>query len=214
MAPKATGSGNQAEIHGDGPLISGRPALSLMEVQQWFRDAYRVVPGNDAVFPIAAALNHCLLFKSHWSAEPEFKKARRANPSKLRVQRIGAAVRALQADLPAYLDDAQKINPNLKNQDLGALLEAVKRVAQGFPKLAQPRRGREPLLWHRIACNLKPLIRSALKSSGVQKAGFGKPTSPTMKIMQSALCYLGVEESVDTIFDALRGRKKKGKLIR
>lgn len=196
------------------PLISGQAALSAKDVQRWFRDAYGVIPSAADVAPIAEALNHCRFLEGQWSDKPEFKKARRGNPSRLRMQRIGEALRSLQTDLADYLKDTRKVRPNDKHEELKALIKAVDSVVPGFQKFTRSRRGPEPLLWHRIACSLKPLIVAALQSCGIKRAGFGKPTSPAIKIVQAALSYIGVEESVDTICDALRGRKKKGKLIR
>jgi hypothetical protein len=83
----------------------------------------------------------------------------------------------------------------------------VDSLAPGFQTFGRGP-GREPELWRRIARNLGPMIIKALKSAGVKRAGFGKPTSPAVKIMRAALDYLDVRKSHDAIVDAMRIRKR------
>jgi hypothetical protein len=194
----------------DGPSINGRPALSIGDVQQWFKDTYDVVPPQSEAATIAANLNHCLFLEAQWKSTPEFKKMRRNNQSTLRMQRIHLALTTLQKDLPALIDDTLKVFPDGRTTRLVgviALLDSVDSLAPGFQTFGRGP-GREPELWRRIARNLGPMIIKALKSAGVKRAGFGKPTSPAVKIMRAALDYLDVRKSHDAIVDAMRIRKR------
>jgi len=194
----------------DGPTINGRPALSIENVQQWFKEAYAVVPPQGEVAPIAQSLNHCALLASQWKSSPEFKQMRRSNPSTLRMQRIHVALTTLQKDLPVLIDDTLKVFPDARSTRLVgviALLDSVNTLVPGFQKFGRGP-GREPERWHRIARNLRPMIIAALKSAGVKRAGFGKPTSPAVKIMRAALDYLDVRKSSEAIVDAMRIRKR------
>jgi hypothetical protein len=194
----------------DGPSINGCPALSIEDVQQWVKDAYDVVPPQSEAAVIAANLNHCLFLEAQWKNTPEFKKMRRNNQSISRIRRIHLALTTLQKDLPVLIDDTLKVFPDARTTRLLgviALLASVNTLAPGFQTFGQ-RPGREPELWRRIARNLGPMIITALKSAGVKRAGFGKPTSPAVKIMRAALDYLDVRKSHEAIVDAMRIRKR------
>jgi hypothetical protein len=195
----------------DGPTINGRPALSIENVQQWFKEAYGVVPSQGEAAPIAQSLNHCAFLASEWKGTPELKKMRRNNPSRLRGQRIHLALETLQKDLPGLIDDYLKVFPDARtNQLVGVitLLNSVNALAPGFQEFARGP-GREPELWHRIARNLRPMIITALKSAGVKRAGFGKSTNRAVKIMRASLDYLDVRKSEEAIVDAMRIRKRR-----
>jgi hypothetical protein len=206
----------------DGPTINGRPALSIENVQQWFKEAYAVVPpqGEEGkcffkcLALIAQSLNHCAFLQAQWKSTPEFKKMRRNNQSTLRMRRIHLALTTLQKDLPALIDDTLKVFPDARTTRLVsviALLDSVNTLAPGFQTFGR-RRGREPELWHRIARNLGPMIIAALKSAGVKRAGFGKSTNRAVKIMRAALDYLDVRKSDEAIVDAMRIRiRREGK---
>lgn len=107
-------AGDEAAIPYAGPVINGRPALTIQETQKWFEDAYGVVPCAAEVTPITQGLNHCLLFQAQWKDTPEFKELRRNNPSKLRMERLSEALATLQEDLPALIDDTLQIRPDAK----------------------------------------------------------------------------------------------------
>jgi hypothetical protein len=195
----------------DGPTINGRPILSIENVQQWFKEAYGVVPPQGEAAPIAQSLNHCAFLASEWKGTFELKKMRRNNPSRLRGQRIHEALTILQDDLLGVIDDTLKVFPDARTNQLVAviaLLDSVNALAPGFQAFA---RGpcREPELWHRIARNLGPMIITAIKSAGVKRAGFGKSSNRAVKIMRAALDYLDVRKSDEAIVDAMRIRKKR-----
>ena len=82
-------------LDAEGATLNGRPALTLESVQQWFSDAFHVVPEVGAVAPVAQAVNHCALLESHWKRTPEFDEMRRSNPSMLRMRRIAEALTTL-----------------------------------------------------------------------------------------------------------------------
>jgi len=200
----------------EGPFINGRPALTIREVQRWFKDAAKVTPPAKAVVPIAQGLNQSLLFQWLWSDKPTFKQMRRNSAPRLLGRRIGEALRALQKDLPTLLEGTLKTNPNTKSSALAhthLLLDLVNQHAPAFEKFAPPPPGRAPKGWHKIARKLGPLIIKALKKSGLKRAGFGQPTSPAVGIIRSALSFLGVETTREAIVDAMRNRKKPGKTI-
>jgi len=205
-------NGTRRRVEYDGPTINGRPILSIENVQEWFREAYDVVPPQGAAAPIAQALNHCAFLASEWKSTPELKKMRRNNPSRLRGQRIHLALTTLQKDLPGLIDETLKVFPDARTTRLVgviALLDSVSTLAPWFQAFDRGP-GREPERWRRIARNLRPMIISALKASGVKRAGFGKPTSPAIRIVRAALDYLDVRKSHEAIVDALRIRKKRG----
>jgi hypothetical protein len=198
----------------EGTTINGRPALTLESVQHWFIDAFGVVPEASAVAPLAQAINHCALLESHWKRTPEFDEMRRSNPSMLRMRRIADALATLRNDLPILIEDTEKANGDKQSEGLIAvvtLLDAVKPLAAGFQKFRKRGAGREVDPWHQIARNLRPLILEALMSAGITRAGFGKTTSPAVKIVKSAFSYLKVETSEEAIVEAMRKpRTRKG----
>jgi hypothetical protein len=197
----------------DGPTINGRPALSVENVQRWIKDAYgdHVFPSQGEAVPIVQALNHCAWLEHQWKGTPEFKQMRRSNPSKKRMQRIHLALTTLQHDLPDLIEDHVKIDPDARTTRLVgviALLDCANSLAPIFQTYGRSP-GREPELWRRIAKNIAPMIVAAVKSAGVRRAGFGKPTSPAVKIMGAALEYLEVSKSPEAIVEAVRDRKKR-----
>lgn len=202
---------NTRKAEYDGPTINGRPALNIETVQRWIKDAYgdHVVASQGEAVPIVQALNHCAWFEDQWKAE--FKHMRRSNPSKKRMQRIHLALTALRHDLPDLIEDHVKIDPDARTTRLVgviALLDCANSLAPIFQAYGRSP-GREPELWRRIAKNIAPMIVAAVKSAGVKRAGFGKPTSPAVKIMGAALEYLEVSKSPEAIVEAVRDRKKR-----
>jgi hypothetical protein len=202
-------------LDAEGATINGRPALTLESVQQWFSDAFHVVPEVGAVAPIARAVNHCALLESHWKRTPEFDEMRRSNPSMLCMRRIAEALTTLQNDLPVLIEDTRNVIGDKQSEGLSAviaLLDAINPLAEGFQKFRQRGAGREVDPWHNIARNLRPLILDALKSAGVKRAGFGKAeTSKAIRIVKSALAYLGVQATEQAIVEAMRTRSRARK---
>jgi hypothetical protein len=204
LRSRVTGS---LTLDAKGATINGRPALTPEIVQQWFRAAFDVVPGADAIEPLTQAVNHCAFIESQWKRTPEFDEMRRRNPSTLRARRIAEALSTLRSDLPALIEDTRKGIGDQQSDGLAtvvALLDAVNLLVPGFQKFRQRGGGREVDPWHRIARNLRPLILEALRSSGVKRAGFGKITSPAVQIVKSALAYLEVKVSEQAIVEAMR----------
>jgi hypothetical protein len=212
----------------EGPTINGHPALSAENVQQWFNQACGHVPPLEDAARVARGVNHYDLFGALWKDTQEFKSRRRNNPSALRIARISKALTTLQNDLPVLIEDTRKVFPDPQGSRLitaVALLDAVNSVAPRDPvvrrvetalsrSVTAPLRqgpGRKPAGWHYIAQELGPIVLDALKSSNVRTAGFGKPTSPAVKIMKLVLDYLGVATSPEAIVEAMRRRPKRRK---
>lgn len=195
----------------DGPTINGHAILGPETVQQWFVIAGTAIPRLEQAAPIAQKVNNFDLFGFIWKSTLEYKQARQKNPSMLRLRRISQALAILQKELPAAIEDTRRVNPKAEGEGLHAaiaLLELANRLEPAYRGFR--RRGREPEGWHRVARTLGPLIRAALESEGTGRAGFGKPTSPAVKVVELALGYLGVHKSCEAIVDAMRGRTKKG----
>jgi hypothetical protein len=95
----------------DGPTINDKPALSVNDVQQWFRDVQCLTPSPAEAASIAAMINHCDLFSAAWISTSEFETRRQKNPSMLRMWRIAAALRKLRDDLPRLIGDSRRISP-------------------------------------------------------------------------------------------------------
>jgi hypothetical protein len=103
------------------------------------------------------------------------------------VRRFGVRVDRLHQRLPSGAVDAEPF-------------------FHGLPLRQGP--GRKPAGWHYIAQELGPIVLNALKPSNVRTAGFGKPTSPALKIMNLVLDYLGVATPPEAIVEAMRRRPK------
>jgi hypothetical protein len=113
---------NSAKAEGaefDGPTINGHPALRVDDVQQWFKDAFGVVPPKRETVDITQKLNHCELLSFQWRNTPELTKMRSNNPSWLRMQRISAALTTLQSDLPVLIDDTRRLTPPRRTARFG-----------------------------------------------------------------------------------------------
>lgn len=198
----------------DGPTINGRPILTIEEVQEWFRAACGKVPSSETAANIARTINELDFISAHWRSD--FREDRNKNPDTLRLKRISAALKTLQSDLPVKIADTLRVFPGAAggNQRTGIieLLNVVNAVAPAFAKFGPRGRGgrnREP--WHNVARNLRPLISAAFESAGIRRAGFGRATSPGIKILSSALGRLNVNVDHETIVDALRGARERKK---
>jgi hypothetical protein len=211
----------------EGPTINGHPILSVENVQQWFKQACGCVPSLDDAARVARAVNHYDLFSALWKETREFKTSRQNNPSALRMRRIREALTTLQNDLPVLIEDTRKAFPDpQRSRLLVALLDAVNSVAPRDPAAAHmktalarsvsaPLRqgpGRKPSGWHYIAQELGPIIGEALKRCGVT-SGFGKPTSPAVKILELVFGYLSFATTAEAIVDAMRKPRKRTKKL-
>jgi hypothetical protein len=196
----------------DGPTINGRPILVIEEVQTWFLRAGCTIP-EYAAAPIAQDLNHCAFLSREWKSTPELRAARRKSKSLLAMQRIYRAMRSLQNDLPILIHNTLQVHGSSRPpalEPIEALLEIVNRLEPGFRKYAPRGRGREPDLWHKIARNVGQKIADTYEKHSGRRPGLGKPTSPAIKILESALAYLDENHSAEAMLterlDQHRGR--------
>ena len=112
----------------------------------------------------------------------------------------------------ALIDDAVKIAPaHPAMASMVALRDAINVLTPEFQEFLPKGRGRKPESWHTVARRLGPMFTEAIEQSGGRRAGFGQATSPAVKIMGSALAFLGIHASPEAIVDAMRRRKKPGK---
>ena len=109
----------------NGPLIDGRPALTVQEVQSWCHSAYMPNLDDIAAAEVARQLNHAALLRSEWA--PEFAELRKANPSMQRLHRVAGALATLRSDLPGMLDGSHAIDPNADMTLTEALLDLVQK---------------------------------------------------------------------------------------
>ncbi len=196
----------------DGPTINCKPILDIGTVQQWFKDVRVVGLTGEAAAPIAAFLNEAAFLSSQWKNTSEFNEMRKNDKGRQRMRRVSCALATLEKDIPALIDDTMRIAPEHPAlAPVVALRDAVEVLAPGFQKFLPKGRGRNPESWHNIARKLGPMLTEAIKRSGPKRAGFGKVTSPAVRIMHSALGYLGIAKSCEAIVDAMRGRKRVGK---
>jgi|SRR5665213_552888 len=196
-----------------GATINGRPALSTKKVQEWFSKANCAAP-EDAAKVIAQMLNHYAFLAPIWKSTPELRARRRNNPSLRQMERIGEALRTLQTDLTDLIDKNLKEFSDRRANELKAwiaLRDSVNVFATAFENYRPRGRGREPELWHNIVHKLGPNIIEIFRSSNGRRAGFGKPTSPAVTVMQAALEYLGEEKSPEAIVDAIRPKRTRMK---
>lgn len=186
-------------------IPKGREALTVQDVEKWFKDAGQRTPFEATLEPIRDKLHYYVFIEGQWRDTADFKKTRKDNALKLR--RINDALRTLQEEFPPLIENTLTAFPDKRAGVEAAqrLMVAVNEVAPGFSKFVQPGRGRQRARWHRVAQDIGSLIAAALKSSGVKRPGFGKPTSPGVKVLQSALKFLLVNVSPDAIVEAMKG---------
>jgi hypothetical protein len=206
-------SKNKPSPEHDGPTINGHPILSVDDVRKWFSKEGCIVP-EDIAAGIARDLNHCAFISFDWKNTPELTAARRKNPSRLSMRRIYIALNSLQNELPVLISNTHKVfprNPPPSLVPIEALLKTVNTLEPVFRKYAPRGRGREPDLWHEIARNIGRKIADAFVEQAGRRVGLGKPTSPAIRILKSALAYLGEDQSVETIVDAVRPRRERAR---
>jgi hypothetical protein len=201
----------QSQSDYEGPTINGHPILGVDEVRQWFVDAGCKIPVEAAV-PIAQDLNGCALVSFMWKSAPELKAERRKSPSRQSMQRIYAALKALQNELPVLIANTLKVHPKIPPPSLApveTLFKIVNDLEPRFRKYAPHGRGREPDLWHNIARNVGRKIADAYTKHSGRRVGLGKPTSPAIRILKLAMAYLDENHSEDAIVDAVRHRRTR-----
>jgi hypothetical protein len=201
----------------DGPTLNGHPVLSVADVQAWFRTAKCDAPA-DAALAIAQMLNEYELLGALWKGTPALRKQRRTNASRLRLTRIAVALKSLQSELPIIIEDSREVFANKQSASLEGLVKLLDQVNQVTPRFQNflPTRGRDVEFWHVVARKVGAKIIQTFKASTGRRVGFGKPTSPAVEILRSALAYLGVTKSPEAIVDAMRpkrtrSRKRMGK---
>jgi hypothetical protein len=196
----------------DGPTVNGHPLLSEADVQKWFESVDRQVPGG-AALSIAQMLNHYEFIGALWKSTPELREQRSANPSRLRLSRVAQALQTLEADLPTLLETAHEVLPSERLEEYRPVVELLDQVRELAPRFRHslPGRGRGAEPWHMVARKVGDRIVETLVTSTGRRFGFGKSTSPAIKILQSALAYLGVEKSPEAIVDAMRPRRARSR---
>lgn len=148
---------NRAAMETDdgGPLINGRPVLTVQDVQNWCHSAHMPVLSDTAAAEVACQLNHAALLRTQWA--PEFAELRKTNPSTKRMCRIADALATLRNDLPGVLDDSRAIKPDDDVSLTEALLDLVQKhqpIIDKFPHA----RGRPRDRAGNIAANIGKLV--------------------------------------------------------
>ena len=149
-----------------GPLINGRPALTIPEVQGWFRSVHLSGLDKEAATKVARQLNHAALLRFMWA--PEFAQQRRANPSTQRMRRIADALATLRADLPRVLHDNRAVKPDTDLSLTEALLDSVTKH-QPIIDMYKTTRGRPNNPAGNLAANIGKLIVKLAGSNHVTK---------------------------------------------
>ncbi len=200
----------------DGPTINGRPILSVEDVQTWF-GVEKCIICPECAAAIARDLNHCAFLSSSWKNTLELRAARRMSPFQLSMERIYTALRSLQDELPRLIPSTCKVFPidaPSSTAPVEKLLAAAIEVAPGFQKFAPRGRGRSPDPWHNIARNVGRNIAKVFVENCGKRAGLGKPTSPAIRIVKSALAYLKEDHSEEAIVDAIRSRRTRSRFVK
>lgn len=195
----------------DGATINGRPTLNVSEVQNWFAHEGCTIPSDDAE-ALARDLNHCALMSFCWRNTPELRTSRRDNQSRQSMKRIDVALQTLQTELPILIANIRRIFPDGHFlSPIEALLKSANDLEPEFRRYASRGGGRPSVLWHNIARNIGRNISKALVQHSGKRRGIGRPTSPAIRILKSALAFLGEVHSEDTIVEAVRPRRTRRK---
>jgi hypothetical protein len=197
---------------GDEPTLNGHAILSAADVQVWFKKAGCIAPKARAL-SIAQLLNQYEFLGASWKNTSELRQLRRKNPSRLRQIRLATALHRLQSDLPPMIEDARNVLPAERHKELEPIIDFLDRVNEIAPQFEGylPRRGRGAEIWHVVARKVGAKIIETFKASTGRRAGFGKPTSPAITVLQPALAYLGIDASPQAIVDAMRPRRMRQK---
>jgi hypothetical protein len=143
----------------EGPLINGRPVLTIEVVQSWCRAASMPGLTNSAAAEMARELNDATLLRAQWA--PEFAKLQKANPSILRMRRIASALATLRGDLPGLLDDSRAGGADVSLTE--ALLDLVQKHESVIDKYRRAR-GRPDDLTVKVATNIGRMLRKQFTS--------------------------------------------------
>jgi hypothetical protein len=187
----------QAEADDGGPLINGRPALTIPEVQNWFRSVHLSGLDEEAATKVTQQLNHAALFRFMWA--PEFAEQRKACPSSVRMGRIAGALATLRDDLPGVLDDSRVVNPDNDLSLTEALLDLVTKH-QPIIDMHKKTRGRP----HDPAVNLTANIGKLV----VERAGPGRVTKKALDaFVAKAMTWLSQRTAADASISKIRRRR-------
>lgn len=149
-----------------GPLINGRPALTIPEVQSWLRSVHLSGLDQDAATKVTQQLNHAALFRFMWA--PEFAEQRKANPSTQRMRRVADALATLRADLPGVLHDSRVVNPDNDLSLTEGLLDLVTKH-QPIVDMHKKTRGRPNDRAGNLASNIGKLVVKLAEPDHVTK---------------------------------------------
>jgi hypothetical protein len=194
----------------EGPTINGHPTVRTENVQAWFESEGFDV-SSEIAFPIAALLNNYELLGFIWKDTREHREWR--SNDVIRRQHIHAAVSldTLGTALPHLIEHYRTTLPEERHEllrPLITLLDQVQAMAPGF-KPYLPRRGRKTEHWHIVARKVGAEIVRALKICSDRDFGLGQPTSPAIRILGSALVYLGVHKAPESVVDAARPKRNR-----
>jgi hypothetical protein len=138
---KVIAMGKQHTAPADGPLINGRPALSIEECRAWARKAHTPALDDAAASKLTCDINYAALFRCQWA--PEFEGQRKANQSMRRLRRIAESLAALRDELPRSLQESRTIKPDADLGPTEALLDLVQKhspiIDRFFPVRGRPR---------------------------------------------------------------------------
>jgi hypothetical protein len=192
------------------------------KVQRWFREANVNAPSQEVAANLALKV---IFLKITWPLERD-KKTRKATPFDDSAKRIGIAIATLRKELPGWLDEYSSPlwqplhgftdEPVYKKtlQSMSRLREVIDLIVhEGVFRDHLPVMGRPREAWYGLALALGEEIVAALKASGVKSAGFGKGTSPALRVLKSALRWLGVHEKDDALIMAMRRNRERGKKV-
>jgi hypothetical protein len=148
----------------DGPLINGRPALTIAECKEWARAAHAPALGDSAASELTGQINHAAFLRCMWA--PEFAEQRKANQSTSRLRRIAAALATLRDELPGLLADNRAVNPNADVSLTEQLLDLVGRH-QAIADKYSSTRGRPRSPAKNLEANISKLLATLCKPSRV-----------------------------------------------
>jgi hypothetical protein len=150
----------------DGPLINGRPILSIEECKAWASTA-KIKPALDdaAASKLACDLNHAAFLRCLWA--PEFAKQRKANQSMSRLRRIAKSLAVLRDELPRSLQESRAIKPDADLRPTEALLDLVQKHSPIIDHYL-PGQGRPPSPAKNLEANLGKLLCSVCKPNHVR----------------------------------------------
>ena len=186
-----------AQLDDWGPLVNGRPVLTVANVQEWSRSVHLPNMSDAAAAEAARQLNHLAFMRCQWA--PEFAEQRKANPSAKRMQRIANALAVLQKDLPVVLNESRKIKPDADQSLTKALLDLVRshrRVIDAYPRV----RGRPRELTGNVAANIGKLLLNVYDQ--------GRPTAKARDaFVQCAMGWLLAKAPTDGAISRNRRRR-------